>query len=204
MKIITSLLAFCLVAGCNKASHNEQVPGSIIVLEELVNPTDTLEGQRDVRLKIVNEAKTDSTRIYTVRALYKKDTVGFKLQVHSTIGGGFTNGSPSRNGFVANGATFIPTGNESNHFINALAQLYGYTDKVNFKKPVSVITFNLNETVVDLNKASYYKLKIFFEGEHEDDYAEAYLNINTGKNEVEFFEKDPEYRDNIIKAFSKQ
>jgi hypothetical protein len=45
-------------------------------------------------------------------------------------------------------------------------------------------------------------LKLFFEaeGETEDSYrsAEVYLNIDTTNNTVEFDEKDPEYRTDLI------
>ena len=48
------------------------------------------------------------------------------------------------------------------------------------------------------------KLKLFFESEREDRYAELFLNIEAGRSRVFLSEKDPEYRKNIIVALTRK
>jgi hypothetical protein len=46
------------------------------------------------------------------------------------------------------------------------------------------------------------KLKLFFEGDDEDDYAEIYLNVDMDRARVDLNEKDPEYREPLLRALA--
>jgi len=87
--------------------------------------------------------------------------------------------------------------------VKALSELYKQpTGKIFTKQIVSATAFSLNEKAVNLDKKDYYKLKLFFEENNENLYSEIYLNINTDKREIEFHEKDEEYREPIIKVWT--
>jgi hypothetical protein len=50
----------------------------------------------------------------------------------------------------------------------------------------------------------YYKFKLFFDPSDELGlYCELYLNINLPDKEVELREKDQEYRENLIRAMTR-
>ncbi|QHW31106.1 hypothetical protein GZH47_09725 [Paenibacillus rhizovicinus] len=46
------------------------------------------------------------------------------------------------------------------------------------------------------------KIKLFYNDETEENYAECYLNIDLPNKKVEWFEKDPEYREALLRALS--
>jgi hypothetical protein len=48
------------------------------------------------------------------------------------------------------------------------------------------------------------KLKLFYEPDSEDRYAEAFLNIDLAHRVAEFAEKDMDYRANIVRAFAER
>src|SRR4051794_20338352 len=47
---------------------------------------------------------------------------------------------------------------------------------------------------------SVRELKVFFESDNEDDYAELYININPAEKWLELKEKDEEYRPGVLRA----
>jgi len=46
------------------------------------------------------------------------------------------------------------------------------------------------------------KLKLFFEADFEERYAEVYLNIDLDARRVELHEKDPDYRRPLVRALA--
>ena len=46
------------------------------------------------------------------------------------------------------------------------------------------------------------KIKLFFESEAEDRYAEVFLNIDVRARSIELNEKDPDYRRPVVSALS--
>jgi hypothetical protein len=51
-------------------------------------------------------------------------------------------------------------------------------------------------------EAGPVKLKLFFESENEDRYAECFLNIDLAKSRVHLNEKDPDYRKALVRALA--
>ena len=87
----------------------------------------------------------------------------------------------SENGFIQNAVKIISIGQESDELIKALSELYEIPTQRLFTKTKLVTTaFSLNQKIADLDKQDYYKFKLFFyENSDEDSYAELYFNINT-------------------------
>jgi len=187
-----------------ESNHSSPAANDSTLLEDInarINPED---GWNDIFLKIVKDQKTDSSHIYTVKGLYKEQTVGLQIEVNSSIGAGIVDGTPNVNSGIARQSVHIRSmGAESDAFVKALAELYGRpTLKAFRQQPLSVTAFSLNETPVNLDKDGYYKLKLFLEEYDEDLYSEVFLNINTEKKEIEINEKDWEYRRAIIELLT--
>jgi hypothetical protein len=104
-------------------------------------------------------------------------------------------------GFSKRAVKINTIGIESNEFIKALSELYGFpTQKLFTTKTITSTAFSLNKKNADLDKSDYYKFKVFLEG--KDTYGELFLNINTDEKIIELHEKDQEYREAIIKVLS--
>lgn len=187
-----------------ESNHSSPATNDTTVLEEITARIDPQEGWNDIFLKIVKDQKTDSSHIYTVKGLYKKQTVGLQIEVNSNIGAGILDGKPDVNSGTARQSVHIrSSGAESDAFVKALAELYGQpTVKAFRQQPLSVTVFSLNETPVNLDKSGYYKLKLFLEEYDENLYSEVFLNINTEQKEIEINEKDWEYRRAIVELLS--
>jgi hypothetical protein len=196
---------FSFLFGCKKNNSNSQTNNSDHAkIEEITSRINPEEGWSDIFLKITEDTKTDTSHIYTAKGLYNNKSVGLRIEVSSKIGAGVVNGIPDGNaGFVGNAVQLQSIGQESDELVKALAELYKHTtDKGFTKQTISATAFSLNEKSVNLEKKDYYKLKLFFAEEDEHLYSEIYLNINTDKREIEFHEKDEEYREAIIKVWT--
>ncbi|MEO8068841.1 MAG: hypothetical protein ABI599_14185 [Flavobacteriales bacterium] len=196
---------FSLLFGCkdgsSKAQHSD---ASNVQLEEITARMDPEEGWNDIFLKVTSEVVTDSSHVYIAKGLYKGKTVGLQFEVSSDIGAGLVDGKLAQNGFVANGVRIVSIGVESDEFVKALAELYEQPVPPTFtKREISATAFSLNENAVDLDQKDKYKMKLFLEEGDEQLYSEVYVNIDTDMGEIELAEKDQEYREPIIKIFSR-
>jgi hypothetical protein len=96
--------------------------------------------------------------------------------------------------------TYRSTGADSDAFIQVLDELYGA--KVGPKAMGREIQFtgiSLEGDPRDLAKGPV-KIKLFFESDKQDDYAELFTNIELGAHRLEVHEKDEEYRSPVIRA----
>lgn len=197
---------FSLLFGCKKNANNTQANNSDNTkIEDITSRIDPKEGWSDIFLKITADTKTDTSYIYIVKGLYKNKTVGLQIEVSSNIGAGIVDGKlDSKAGFVANAVQIKSIGQESDELVKALSELYRQpTNKGFTKQTISATAFSLNEKSVNLDKKDYYKLKLFFAEDDENLYSEIFLNINTDKREIELHEKDEDYREPIIKVWTK-
>jgi len=197
---------FSFLFSCKNNNSNPQTNNSDVKkLKDITSRIDPAEGWIDIFLKITEDTKTDTSHIYIVKGLYKDKIVGLKIEVNSNIGAGIVNDElDGENGFVSNAVRLNSIGQESDELVKALAELYGQpTNKSFTKQVISTTAFSLNEKNVNLDNKDYYKLKLFFAEDNEDLYSEIYLNINTRKQEIEIHEKDEEYREPLIKVWTK-
>ncbi|MEN9598457.1 MAG: hypothetical protein RL596_768 [Bacteroidota bacterium] len=210
MKKIVQLITmgfFLSLFGCKQPS-NEKQQQYASTLPEITSKLDTSEGFSDIFLVITNNSKTDSTEIYTGQGIYKGKVVGLKLEINSKIPQGITADGEinSKSGFIRNGIKFMTLGQQSDDFITALSELYEHPQlKIFSKNKISATLFSLNQHDTYLDKKGYYKFKLFFNDDGDEDaYAEMFLNINTTEQIIEFHEKDHEYRMPLLKAFTTQ
>jgi hypothetical protein len=123
--------------------------------------------------------------------------VGFSIELGSLWKSGGVGDLQISSGVVK----LASTGDESNSFVHALAQVY----EVDF--PNSQMSKSVEFTAVSLggNPANLengpVKLKLFFEADG-DGYAEVYANFDLAAKKFYFNEKDPEYRPLLLSALS--
>ena len=148
--------------------------------------------------------KRDSFEI-TAKGSYEDRIVGFNVDITKDLKKSFEDGEIISDVFVKDGACFKSIGEESDNFVQALAKLYKVSNQADIKfseKPLCFTIICLTENEVDLNN-NYEKNKIFFDEENKLSlYAEIYLNLDLKNKKIELFEKDSEYRENIVKIFS--
>lgn len=185
---------------------NKPETREVIKLEEITSRTNLSEGFSDIFLSIESETKTDSSHIYVAKGLYNGKTVGLQFEVKSKMKNGLTPDGQINNGggFIKDAIKINTIGQESNELIKALSELYLFPTTSSFtKQTITSTAFSFNQKIADLDKPDYYKFKLFFEEDNEDLYSELFFNINTIEKIVELHEKDEDYRQPLIKVFTK-
>ena len=96
-----------------------------------------------------------------------------------------------------------PTSSGANHvcaLLQILDQLYATKLQPTTIRPTTAFTaISLGGEPSDLTKGPT-KIKLFFESDAEDRYAELFTNIDLANGVLQIHEKDPEYRSALIKA----
>lgn len=96
--------------------------------------------------------------------------------------------------------TYRSLGTPSDALLQILDQLYGTKLQPAAMRPTTTFTaISLGGEPADLAKGPA-KIKLFFESDAEDRYAELYTNIDLANGVLQIHEKDPEYRLALIKA----
>ena len=206
--ILMGILSWIL--GCKNVGENDNsiADSSKIVLNEIVHKKDTTEGDfHDVSLSIISDTFTDTSHTYIGKGLYDGNVVGLKVEVKNGMPAGLIDAKEPINkaAFVHDGVIISSIGMESDEFIKALSTLY-YIKPTSLsftKEVIKTTSFSLNKVDVDLSKKGFYKFKLFFEENSDENYAELFLNLDLVNRVIELAEKDIEYRKNIIKVMTK-
>jgi hypothetical protein len=150
----------------------------------------------DIRLSITEIKRTDTSVNYIVNSLYDKNNIGFQISIPE---------EKNKRQMI----TFKSVGNISNNFILALAKIYKEQSdtSLHFVNTKQAAFVDLNEFAKkqfgqEPGNKNRKDLKVFFESENPDDYAEFYLNINESEQWIEFREKEDSYRKQVIKGLT--
>jgi hypothetical protein len=93
-------------------------------------------------------------------------------------------------------------GQESDAFLALLVRKYGISRPPPKMAPGTAMTmFGLNNDPRALHTTPA-RIKIFFEDNGEDNYAEAFLNIDLSNRVLEFHDKDPDYHQGIVASLA--
>lgn len=96
--------------------------------------------------------------------------------------------------------TYRSTGSDGDAFVQVLDELYGTkVAPAAMAKEIVFAAIALEGDPRDLGKGPV-KIKLFFESDQEDRYAEHFLNLDLAAGRLEVREKDPEYRLALVKA----
>ncbi len=91
-------------------------------------------------------------------------------------------------------------GQESNTFIQVLDQIYAtHLNPKTIKPKTKFSAMSIEGNPNSLEKG-LTKIKIFYDSDKEDEYAEAFIDIELSANKLTFAEKDTDYRAPLVKA----
>lgn len=206
MKKFTIVLLQIVSLGCstnqNSNTHkmSNAATSSTYSIQPLFIDSDLEEGWgADIRLSLTEITSTDSLTFYKAISSYEGKNVGIELIVPNTKPG--MENSPTQT------LELKTCGESSDNLLALLSKLYklkGDTAR-HFTTSASLAFVDLNEFA----KAKFGKdaishtdakeMKLFFETEDPEDYAELYVNINEKEHWLEVREKDESYRRQIIK-----
>jgi hypothetical protein len=164
------------------------------------------EGFIDCTFRILNLVSNESAHKFHLAAWHDGESVGFDVAVVKGIRGAFDGEMQLIPGHVyRRGVTFLRSGPESDRLIGALAALYALSTKD--RRMVDSFSFTgiaLHHDDVDM-ESEPIKIKLFGnDGEDmsEDDYFESFFNLDLSSRLVFWNEKDPDYRDALIRGLS--
>jgi len=201
----TMMVAACGNSNQKKTDGSDTATANTIErvrIEQLTNGTPGPE-KKNFFLRITDEVKTDSSRIYTTKSIYNKDTVGAKIEVIDFIPAGIIDGQPSDDvGFTKGKIKITTLGTQSDNLVKALGELFQIPTSDGFTKEVVLPNvFSSNKVNVDLSKKTAYSFKLFLENKKAEP-AELFFNVDTYKHSIEFSEKDPSFRAGFISALT--
>lgn len=152
----------------------------------------------DMVLPVVAKQSVDDSIIYTLQATYKNKFIGFKIIIPQST-------ATNEDGF-GEGIVIKSTGESSDNFRNALAELYKLEIDTNkkFVNGIAVEYVDMMQYVkfkklgtAENDKKYFKRLKLFF-GEPDENEAQIVLNIDKEQNNVELLEKDTDYRSLLV------
>ena len=205
MRKLSVLPVLLLYLGCSINQHEDvekrsktAVTFTYPVRPLIIDSGDDEGWGADIRLSLSEISSTDSLVTYKAISSHEGKNVGLKLIL-------------PKNKPVGNAPTQILTiktcGEISDELLMLLSKLYKL--KVDSTKHFIGST---KITFVDLNEFARGKfgkdaipdtdakeMKLFFETEDPNDYAELYVNINAKEHWIELREKDESYREQVIK-----
>ncbi len=161
------------------------------------------EGFADLTFAIVGRAKDASGDWhFHGRATHSDIVVGFEVVLGSewkerSIDLGDGEALPAYNGIVH----YRSTGTESDQFVQILGQLYGVEEPQTMKPQVSFAATSLGANPASVETEDL-KIKLFFESEEEEKYAEVFTNVEFSSGFLEIREKDEEYRQPLVWAIA--
>ena len=164
------------------------------------------DGFIDCTFRILNLVSNESAHKFHLAAWHEGESVGFDVVVVKGIRGALDNEmNLISNHVYRGGVTFLRSGPESDRLIEALAALYALSGKD--RRMVDSFSFTgiaLHYDDVDM-ESEPIKIKLFGnDGEDmgEDEYFESFFNLNLSSRLVFWNEKDPDYRDALIRGLS--
>ncbi len=199
--IILSFVCFSCNSNDTKTTNNTastSQPKTTKTTKPLIQIDQLLsnEGYINIPLNIVEQTTKDGYLVNRVQAMYKDDLLELLVSLKENVPAGFVDEMP-KNTFLVEGIIFESTGPKSDRLLTTLAQKYQInTGKLTMKSKQVFTCANFNRTPIDY-KSGNPKFKIFLEGGGE--VAELYVNFDFKKSLVYLNEKDPQYREGVIK-----
>ncbi|WP_374019102.1 hypothetical protein ABU162_05020 [Paenibacillus thiaminolyticus] len=163
----------------------------------------TEEGFQDLEFDIVESRFEEDRNHFLVFGQYHHEIVGFEVIVRNDMLPGIVQWHINEEAFYGTGITLKSIGPESDAFIRALLELYGYEGKLKCKDEIPLTCISLHGDPGNI-KQEEVKFKVFYDDHSVQDlYCEFYINILVQDNILELKEKDTEYRENIVRALGK-
>ena len=180
-----------LMSGCRQESTQSRLP-------EITSESE--EGFHDLVLAIEDHKKlSDGSQRILASGLYK----GKKVSLEIYIGAAWSSSSLDDDvplTIFRGAVSYRSVGAESDFLLRVMDELFGtkQTPKA-MNKATEFTAISLGGDPTDLAKEPV-KIKLFFESNSEDQYAELFTNIDLKARKVYISEKDEEYRTAIVRA----
>lgn len=161
---------------------------------------DTEEGFVDLTFAVTRrEYDDDGTQRFTAESLYGKERVGLAIELHPTWKAGDTGNSiPFQWGSI----TYRSIGPLSDHFVRLLDRLYGTNLAPGAMRDSTRFTaVALANDPGSLDTGTVH-IKLFFEHEDDERYAEVYTNFDVPNARIQIREKDGGYRTALVQALT--
>lgn len=173
-----------------------------------INKLDSIsevDGFIDLPFTIVDKTRSEDYIKYTIQAVAKSDTLELVVYLKEHVPAGYVNGVP-KNIFLREGIIFESSGTKSDKLLRMLAGKFGIKSNTSmFMKKKQVFTCaNLNQQNTN-HKNGTSGFKIFIEDNNcincleQQNSAELFVNFDFDKNTIHLSEKDPEYRNELIR-----
>ncbi len=160
----------------------------------------TEDGFVDIDLPIVDTKKTTTGLVSVIaRGEVSGSVVGFAVDINPSWKAKATDDGAVV--FYWGYAQLRSTGEESDGFVRLLAEMYERPGlEISMPRRIEVEAVGLaNDPAKVLTSPT--KMKFFFNPDsEEEDYAEVFLNLDIPAKKLEFHEKDPEYREPLLRA----
>jgi len=206
MQKLPVLLFLTLFISCSsdQMSNAEKPPKTVTTftypIHSLIIDNGEEEGWgADIRLSLIEVASADSFTTYKAISSHEEKNVGIEFILPYTRSA--IESSPTQM------LEIRTCGESSDNLLMLLSKLYKLKDD-----PTRHFIHSAELAFVDLNEFAKSKfgkeairhsdakeMKLFFQTDYPDDYAELYLNINDKEHWLELKEKDEGYREQIIK-----
>jgi hypothetical protein len=161
--------------------------------------SETEEGSQDLVFALIaRSGRTLGGEVLRATGKHQRRLVSFEVR----LGPAWKEGNFAGRITYQGTAAIVSVGEESDALVRILDELYGTKlapRSMNTETSFTAISLEGNPQEL---KAGAVKLKLFFEAEEEERYAESFLNIDVAKSRVYLLEKDPEYRTPIVLALS--
>jgi hypothetical protein len=163
------------------------------------------EGFVDLTFRIVDLAEDKKHYRFHLTASHKKRPVGMDVVLVKGIQGGFNAKMHLVKKHVYRlGVRFRRSGPESDRLVSAIRALYGFKRTAKMVEEETFTAIALHQGRLDMESGAV-KLKIFGkDGEPFDEaaYYESFFNVDLPNGFVFWNEKDPEYREPLLRALS--
>lgn len=157
----------------------------------------------DLNLTITSIEEDSEYLVVIGKGLFRGKLVGLKVAFSKGLKPGLVGSEIDKNVFIRKGIIFSTIGSESDELLRAISTLYQVKIETPIFAPcVETTAFALEEKQFDFKK-DYVRFKVFFNDQAgEDEYAELFTNIDLENRRLELHEKDSDYRNNVVHAFT--
>jgi hypothetical protein len=199
MRLLCTLIILCLSgAGCSRSV--ESTPGSPTALPQLFARGEA--GFADGELRVQDVGLTADEGITIVAAaLDGREQVAVRFTLLPDWRGSTPKGFPQP--LFAGRVLIESVGPRTEAFARAVAKSYRQNLASYESTYVSLTAISLQGDPMQV-RTQPVKLKVFYESSKEAEYAEAYLNFDLPRGIVQFHEKDPDYREAIVRFLSRK
>ena len=176
-------------------------PERSVTLPEITS--EAVEGFVDLVFAITNsQVNPDGSASFHAQGVHKGETVGLRVLLQPP----WKEGALGEDIVTFQGRViYESTGMESDRLVQIMGELYRSSVRVRSmrKGPIPFTGITLEGQPRGLASAPV-KIKLFVESDDEDGYGELYTNIDVPGRRLEIREKDPDYRDPVMRALGSE